>query len=105
LFTSFKNLIGPRARGFPKALDREAGLRVKEWVRQELALGDEDAVSVNEIECEGACCPEVETVVLVMRAGRKTVSYKLRSQIGLVSLSDIVEAVREAPLDRSNSDL
>jgi hypothetical protein len=99
---SFKHLLGLGAHRFDE-VDREASARVKGWVREQLRLRDEDAVSVNEIECEGACCPELETVILVMRAGQKTVSYKLRLPTALVSRDDVAETILRARAERSKS--
>lgn len=50
----------------------QAASRAKALLRPALALSEVDALSVNEIACADPGCPDVETVVLVMRAGEPT---------------------------------
>ena len=65
-----------RARAAEQAALRE---QVKLRVKAALGLSDEDAVAVNEIACLDPGCPDVETVVLIMRAGHKT--WAIKSQV------------------------
>jgi len=54
-----------------------------------LGLAEADAVSVNEVACTEACCPDVETVVLVMRAGRPTRAYRIARGLEAVTDDDL----------------
>jgi hypothetical protein len=60
----------------PPRADPEDAARVKGWVREILALGEEAALSVNEIACTDPACPGLETVILLMRPGEKTRAFK-----------------------------
>jgi len=54
-----------------------------------LGLTDADAVSVNEIACAEAGCPDIETVVLVMRAGEPTRAFRIRRPLDGVEPADL----------------
>lgn len=88
----FLSLRDLRARN---ALRAAAAGRVKEAVIAALALSEADAVSVNEIACRDPGCPDVETVVLVMRAGRPTAAFKIRRPLDDVAASDIAALCAE----------
>ena len=60
----------------PARPDPEDAARVKDWVRDELALGGDDTVTVNQIACTDPACPGLETVILVMRPGEPTRAFK-----------------------------
>lgn len=49
---------------------------LKRSVRDALALGDDCAISINEIACADPACPVLETIILVMQPGQKTRAYK-----------------------------
>jgi hypothetical protein len=71
-----KRLLSP-----PAARDPDAASRIKRWVR-EIVTDDEAAresvaVTVSEIDCADPGCPGVETVILIMQPGRKTVAAKV----------------------------
>lgn len=58
--------------------DPETRERISRWVREALALLDADIVKVSEIDCNDPACGGVETVILVLRKGERTVAYKSR---------------------------
>lgn len=82
-FFSLKEI---RARNARRAA---AAARVKEAVIAALVLSEADAVSVNEIACADPGCPDVETVILVMRAGQRTIAFKIQRPLDEVAASDI----------------
>ncbi|MFD6317324.1 hypothetical protein [Methylorubrum thiocyanatum] len=59
----------------------QAASRAKALLRPALALSEADALSVNEIACTDPGCPDVETVVLVMRAGEPTRALRFRGPL------------------------
>lgn len=59
----------------------QAASRAKALLRHALALSEADALSVNEIACTDPGCPDVETVVLVMRAGEPTRALRFRGPL------------------------
>ncbi|MGQ4275224.1 hypothetical protein [Terrihabitans sp. B22-R8] len=63
-------------------------------VRQILGMGEEDGVTVSQIACgDPACAGGAETVLLVMRKGRRTQAAKIRKALAFVEDSDIHEAL------------
>jgi hypothetical protein len=72
----------------------EASRHVSLLVRESLALAAEDAVTVSEIACGDPACPGgAETVILVMRKGRRTEAAKIRKALVLVVQDDVLEAL------------
>lgn len=59
----------------------EAAARAKAVLRPALKLSDADALSVNEIACTDPGCPDVETVVLVMRIDEPTRALRFRGPL------------------------
>lgn len=83
-------LLFRRSREDPDRAD--ASRRVAALARAALSLGEDDAVTVSEIACGDPACGGAETVVLVMRAGRKTEAVKI-----MMPMAEVGEAqVREA---------
>jgi hypothetical protein len=76
-----------RAREDPARAD--ASRRVAALVRETLALSEDDAVTVSEIACGDPACGGAETVVLIMRAGRKTEAVKLMMPMATVTDADV----------------
>ncbi|MCX7323490.1 MAG: hypothetical protein NTZ14_03445 [Hyphomicrobiales bacterium] len=63
------------------------------WTRTALGLGDDVAISVNEIICADPACPGSETVILVMIPGRRTKAYKVQA-----SMAEVDEGMVQAAL-------
>lgn len=70
---------------------------VRAWCRE--ALGGDEAIgfTISEIACNDAACGGVETIVLVMRPGRRTEAVKLRGPITGVTWPDILDAFSRRP--------
>lgn len=63
-------------------------------VREALALGEDDAVTVSQIDCgDPACAGGAETVILLMRAGERTRAAKISKAMSLVEQEDVKGAV------------
>ncbi|MCJ2030074.1 hypothetical protein MKK50_11800 [Methylobacterium sp. J-043] len=69
----------------------QAASRAKALLHPAFGLSEADALSVNEIACPDPGCPDVETVVLVMRAGEPTRALRFRGP-----LDDLDEAAARA---------
>lgn len=69
----------------------DASRRVAALVRAALGLGEDDHVTVSEIACGDPACGGAETVVLIMRAGRKTEAQKFFKPMAEVSEEDVSE--------------
>jgi hypothetical protein len=55
-------------------------------------MSEADTIAVNEIACPDPGCPDIETVILIMRPGRKTQAVKIAGRLAQVSDSDLVQA-------------
>ncbi len=69
--------------------------RLKAEIATALVLGPGDALSVNEIACADPGCPDMETIVLVMRAGEPTRALRIRRTLDAVEPSDIAALAEE----------
>jgi hypothetical protein len=69
--------------------------QLKARVESLLDLCAGDSVSGNEIACADPGCPEIETVILLMRPGDKTRAIKIPGPMGNVSDSDLFRALNE----------
>lgn len=67
----------------------DASRRVASLVREIVGLHEDDAVTVSEIACGDPACGGAETVVLLMRAGRKTEAVKLMMPMAQVADEDV----------------
>lgn len=76
--------------------ERDAARRLADLVRETLALDEAATVSVSEISCGDPACGGAETVVLVMRPGRRTEAAKVLMPMAQVTAEALVAAL--APL-------
>ncbi len=89
---AFVSLKAWRAR----SAERSAlATRLKGLIGPYLGLGDDDAISVNEIACADPGCPDMETIVLVMRAGQPTRALRIRKPMEAVEEADIAALAEE----------
>jgi hypothetical protein len=76
--------------------DAAATARIKDKVRLILGLPEDASIAVNEIICADPSCPGMETVILIMAPGHKTVAAKVQAAIEEVSDEALTEAVLAA---------
>lgn len=67
----------------------DSSRRVAALARAALSLGEDDAVTVSEIACGDPACGGAETVVLIMRAGRRTEAVKFLKPMAQVTEDDV----------------
>lgn len=84
----FKRLFG---KPDPELL--AAGQRIRDWVRAALMLDEDATVSVNEIDCGQPGCPDLETVILVRRAGTPTDAAKIHAGMRDVDEAQVIAAL------------
>ena len=89
---AFVSLKAWRARSTERA---EIAARLKRELAQALGLGGADALAVNEIACADPGCPDMETIVLVMRAGEPTRGLRVRKPLDAVGAEEIAALVAE----------
>ena len=92
---AFVSLKAWRARSAARA---EIAARLKRDLIGALGLSEADALAVNEIACADPGCPDMETIVLVMRAGAPTRALRIRRPMDAVDAQDIADLVEQ---DRS----
>lgn len=89
---AFVSLKAWRARSAERSALAAA---LKRDVAAALGLGPEDAVTVNEIACPDPGCPDLETIVLIMRAGEPTRALRIRRTMDAVTPADLDEFAAE----------
>ncbi|MCJ8143226.1 hypothetical protein MKI84_09885 [Ancylobacter sp. A5.8] len=80
-----------RGQGSEAAPDAARELARK--AREILGVGEETTLSITEIACGDPACGGAETVVLVMRPGRKTEAAKVLRPLASVTDEDLQEAL------------
>jgi hypothetical protein len=72
----------------------ETSKRIAARAREILVLGEEDAVTVSQIDCgDPACEGGAETFILVMRKGQRTKAAKISKAMAYVSDDDVAGAL------------
>ncbi|MBE7201294.1 MAG: hypothetical protein INR70_26315 [Parafilimonas terrae] len=89
---AFVSLKAWRVRSAERAA---VSARLKRELTEALDLGEADALAVNEIACADPGCPDMETIVLVMRAGAPTRALRIRRPLDAVDANDIAALVAE----------
>ena len=85
-----------RGRGGGGEGARDAARKLADRIRDILQLEEEATVSVTEIACGDPACGGAETVILVMRPGRRTEAAKLLKPLATVTEEELIPAL--APL-------
>ena len=87
--TGFVNPLARKQRpGHPKAIDH-----IKATVRTVLDLTDEVVVSVTELTCRETGCPDIETVIAILSAGRKPLTVRFHTPIPDITDADLNAAL------------
>lgn len=97
---AFVSLKAWRARSAERSALAAA---LKRDVSAALALGPADALTVNEIACPDPGCPDLETIVLVMRAGEPTRALRIRRTMERVTADDLARLAEEERALRSGA--
>jgi hypothetical protein len=84
-----------RRAGVPER-DRDATDRIRDMASALLSAPPGTEITVSEIVCLDPACPGTETVVLVMRAGRKTQAAKVPRPARNVEEAELRAALLEA---------
>jgi hypothetical protein len=66
--------------------------QIKSWVREALELDEKVVVSVTELACRDAGCPDIETVIGIMRPGAKIKTLRIHKAIAEIVRQDIATA-------------
>lgn len=78
---------------------------IKNWTRTALGIGDETAISVNELACSEPDCPPQETVVLILRSGSPAMRLSIHKAIIDICERDVADACKQGvePLEPKRS--
>ncbi|MDP2803827.1 MAG: hypothetical protein Q8O26_18300 [Phreatobacter sp.] len=86
-------------RRAPDPETADASRRLTTLVREILHLTEDDGVTVSEIACSHPECGDAETVILIMRVGRRTEAVKVLKAMRLVTEEELRQALAGAPSD------
>jgi hypothetical protein len=78
-----------RSTGAPSAGGAVTARRIKDWVRELIAPGDDVTILVSELTCSEPGCPPVETVIAVFRGRDEPTKYTIHRPSAEVTRDDI----------------
>ena len=78
------NPLAPRGFALP-----EKTSQIKVWIREARGLDDDVVVSVTELACPKNGCPDIETVIGIMRPGEKIEMIRVNKAIADVTSHDL----------------
>ncbi|WP_187972001.1 nitrate reductase [Aquibium microcysteis] len=70
---------------------------IKRWARAALALSDDVPVSVSQVACREAGCPDLETVIGVMKPGFNFTTYRVLKPVAEITETDVRRALATPP--------
>ncbi|WP_063627827.1 hypothetical protein [Bradyrhizobium sp. WSM3983] len=82
----------PMARRVQKAGYPQAVQQLKLQTQKLLGLSDEVTISVSELTCREPGCPDVETIVAILREGEKPTIARIHKSILDVTLDELKAA-------------
>ena len=90
--TGFINPLAPRTNRL-----QAKSAEIKAWVRQLVSLPQDTPVSVVELACRDDGCPDIETVVGILEAGKLIRTIRVHMAMADVTYDAIAEVVDQAP--------
>jgi hypothetical protein len=76
----------------PRRAIPERTRQIKAWVRDAYGLNESVVISVTELACRDAGCPEIETVIGIMRPGMKIETIRIHQAVADVARDDLPTA-------------
>lgn len=89
--SGFANPFAPKSRGIP---GRTAD--IKAWIRTAFSLSDDIVIVVSEIACREEDCPDIETVIGIMRPGEAIEALRIHKPVSEIAHDDIVALTMDA---------
>ena len=86
----FDNPLAPKRNKF-----QAKTAEIKTWVREALDLPDDTPMSIAELTCYEENCPDLETVIGVMEAGKPIATYKIHLSISDITKTELAEVLVE----------
>lgn len=84
--------------GLSRAKSDGSGRRIKELVGERFSLDDAVTLMVSELRCHEDGCPNVETVIAVMRDAQAGLTWKIAKPMAQVDAGDIAALPMTAPV-------
>ncbi|MCO5145693.1 MAG: nitrate reductase [Aquamicrobium sp.] len=78
----------------PRRALPEKTRQIKAWVRALCSLDETVVVSVTELACRDEDCPDIETVIGIMRPGEAIETVRVHRPVAGVTQDDLALAVR-----------
>ena len=72
--------------------------RLKLWVASATGLSDGDTIMPAELDCHDPGCPDLETVVTVIRAGRRQFVLRFPGPMARVTEADVQSLFAQGPV-------
>lgn len=82
------NPLAPRREGVHGRM-----VEIKSWVRRIMGLPEDATVSVTELACRDAGCPDVETVIGVLEKGQPIRTFRVHKPISNTVREDVESAL------------
>lgn len=76
----------------PRRALPERTRQIRAWVRDVCSLDDAVVVSITELACRDDDCPDIETVIGIMRPGEKIETIRIHKPIAEVTREDVADA-------------
>ena len=93
------NPLAPRREGIHGRM-----AEIKSWVRLTMGLPEEATVSVTELACRDAGCPDVETVIGVLEKGQPIRTFRVHKPISDTIRDDVELALSHRALRFENGE-
>jgi hypothetical protein len=90
-FCGVFNAVQPFFR--KRTVHPDASTAIKAEVRRILGLDDDTVVMVNEIACCASECPDIETVIAVLRPGGASQPIRIASSIAAIKISTLEQII------------
>lgn len=82
----------------PRRALPEKTRQIKAWVRELFELDETVIVSITQLACRDEDCPDIETVIGIMRPGEKIETIRVHSPIAEVTREDLTDAIGDRNL-------
>jgi hypothetical protein len=73
----------------PRRALPEKSRQIKAWVRELFGLDEAVVLSITELACRDDDCPDIETVIGIMRPGEKIETMRVHKAIAEVAREDL----------------
>lgn len=81
----------------PRRALPEKSRQIRAWVRELRRLDEDVVVSITELACRDEGCPDIETVIGIMRPGETIETVRVHGSIAEVTRDGLAAAIAPAP--------